>query len=125
LRWANNLQGPLTHAELFEDYITKSMVAHRENWDNLAADPGEFSKTGGVLVEVAAFSDCVRACEERPECFQYSHHGKECYIGMSVRLGYEKKADVEGMWQSGWNTTRLAGWAAKQPKCNSQIEFPK
>lgn len=102
----------------------KFMVPYRENWDNLAADPGEFSRTGGVFVEATEFAECVKACEERPDCFQYSHHGNKCYIGMSVRLGYEKKPNGEGMWQSGWNTTRLAEWASNQPKCD-QIQFPR
>ena len=99
------------------------MVSHRENWDNLAADPGEFQKTGGVLVEAPTFADCVKACEADSNCFQYSHHGNQCYIGMSVRLGYEMKADAKGMWQSGWNTARLGEWVSKQPKCD-HIKFP-
>jgi hypothetical protein len=100
-----------------------SLPSERENWDNLASDAGEFGKTGGVSSEAASFQDCEQACEADEKCFQYSHHDHKCYIGMSVRLGYEKKIDQDGVWRSGWNKTRLADWASKQPQCD-QITFP-
>ncbi|TVY58885.1 hypothetical protein LSUE1_G008714, partial [Lachnellula suecica] len=114
---------PLTHAELFKNLTVKSLTPHRENWDNLASEPGEFGNTGGVLIDAVSLDDCIRACEADEKCFQYSHHGSHCYIGMSVRLGYEKSADQEGIWRSGWNKTRLADWASKQPACD-EIAFP-
>jgi hypothetical protein len=77
-----------------------------------------------VKSDAASFEDCARACEANEDCFQYSHHGHECHIGMSVRLGFEKEADQEGIWRSGWNKTRLAHWASKQPLCD-EISFPK
>lgn len=94
------------------------MLSERENWDNLASEKGEFGKTGGVTSDAASFEDCAHACEMDEKCFQYSHHERTCNIGMSVRLGYRKEADGEGTWRSGWNTTRLAEWASKQPLCD-------
>ncbi|TVY40953.1 hypothetical protein LSUB1_G003109 [Lachnellula subtilissima] len=116
--------GPWTHMEFFNDFVRGSLPDSRENWDNVASDPGEFGKTGGVESNAASFEDCAQACEANKECFQYSHHGDICYIGMSVRLGYKKEVDQEGTWRSGWNKTRLADWASKQPICKS-ITFPK
>lgn len=101
-----------------------SMSSHRENWDNLASDPGEFGKTGGVSVETPLFEECVRLCAADTNCFQYVHHGHTCYIGMSVRLGFKKEPDEEGIWRSGWNKTRLTEWISTQPVCD-QITFPQ
>jgi len=103
--------------------VLNSLLSERENWDNLASDPGEFGKTGGVSSEAESFQDCAHVCEADEKCYQYSHHDHTCYIGMSVRLGYEKDADREGIWRSGWNTTRLADWASKQAQCG-QVAFP-
>ncbi|KAL2072690.1 hypothetical protein VTL71DRAFT_12033 [Oculimacula yallundae] len=115
---------PLTHEELFNTFILDSIVSERDNWDNLASDRGEFGKTGGVSSETSSFEECARACEADEKCFQYSHHGNTCNIGMSVRLGYKKEADDVGIWRSGWNKTRLIDWAAKQPSCGP-VTFPK
>lgn len=112
---------PLIHSELFKDMLLESIPEHQENWDNLSSDPGEFGKTGGVSSETATFEQCAQACEEDTNCFQYSHHGGTCQIGMSVRLGSERKADDDGIWQSGWHKTRLNDWAAKQPVCDEVI----
>jgi hypothetical protein len=97
--------------------------SHRENWDNLASDPGEFGKTGGISVKAATFTECAQACEADSSCFQYAHHGNICQIGMSTRLGHEREADVNGLWESGWNLTRLGEWMAVQLPCD-QITFP-
>jgi hypothetical protein len=99
------------------------LQSHRESWDNLASDPGEFGKTGGVSIHAATFTECTQACEADPNCFQYAHHGSTCHIGMSVRLGHEREADEDGMWESGWNLIRLREWMAVQPPCD-QITFP-
>ncbi|KAH7364073.1 hypothetical protein BKA65DRAFT_419260 [Rhexocercosporidium sp. MPI-PUGE-AT-0058] len=115
---------PLTHEEVFNTFIMNSLVPERENWDNLASERGEFGNTGGVTSESPSFEDCAHVCEADEKCFQYSHHGNTCNIGMSVRLGYKKDADDEGIWRSGWNMTRLAAWAVKQPKCEP-VDFPK
>lgn len=61
----------------------------------------------------------MKACEEDEKCFQYSFHGQKCSIGRSVRLGHAKVADGEGIWQSGWNKSRLAQWSKEQPSCNN------
>jgi hypothetical protein len=100
------------------------MPSHRENWDNLASDPGEFGKTGGLSLKTTLFEECARACEANIDCFQYAHHGQTCHIGMSVRLGYNKGGDRDGIWRSGWNKTRLADWIDRQPACD-QVTFPK
>lgn len=67
--------------------------------------------------------ECTQACEANERCFQYLHHGNTCYIGMSVRLGFERKEDEEGIWRSGWHKARLAKWASEQPECD-EINFP-
>jgi hypothetical protein len=113
----------VTHVELFKNLTMNSIQSHRENWDNLASDPGEFGKTGGVSLETASFEECARACEADTQCFQYAHHGHTCHIGMSVRLGHKKEADEGGIWQSGWNQTRIADWISSQPPCD-HITFP-
>ena len=94
-----------------------ALQVYRKDWDNLASDPGEFGKTGGVLVDVGSFEQCAEACQADVKCLQYSHHGNRCHIGMSVRLGYEKKADNEEIWQSGWHRTRLDDWISSQVPC--------
>jgi hypothetical protein len=99
------------------------MITSRENWDNQASDKGEFGKTGGVLKEAASFKECARSCEYDDHCFQYSHHGNKCHLGMSVRFGDAKLPDEEGKWSSGWNMTRLANWISQQVPCGN-IEFP-
>jgi hypothetical protein len=96
--------------------------ADRKNWDNLASDPGEFGKTGGVAVEAGSFRECAQACEADPQCLQYVHHGQTCNIGMSVRRGHKKnKADMGGKWRSGWNITRLADWMSRED-CIARLE---
>lgn len=100
-----------------------SIPAQEENWDNVSSDPGEFGKTGGVSSETATFEECGQACEANPDCFQYSHHGNSCKIGLSVRRGYKKEADDGGVWRSGWHKARLLEWVSKQPTCDV-IVFP-
>ncbi|KAG9229918.1 hypothetical protein BJ875DRAFT_409922 [Amylocarpus encephaloides] len=114
---------PLTHADILNEFLLSSMSSSREDWDNLASDEGEFRKTGGVLSKTSSFEECAQACEDDEKCFQYSHHGKECYIGMSVRFGDTKEADNEGKCRSGWNMSRLSNWLSRQPVCE-RIEFP-
>lgn len=117
-------QTPLTHMEIFKDFLANDLRPERLAWDNVASDRGEFGKTGGVLVETATtFEDCTRACEANEDCFQYSQHGQTCNLGMSVRAGSPKQADHDGAWRSGWNLTRLAQWSSKQPECNG-VSFP-
>jgi len=113
----------LTHAELFKDLLFSLFPYERQNWDNLASDRGEFGKTGGVSLKISDFEDCKAACEADVHCFQYSHHGDTCFIGMSVRLGYAKQVDQEGIWRSGWNRKRLEKWLSKQPSCD-RVNFP-
>jgi hypothetical protein len=96
----------------------------RQNWDNLASDPGEFGKTGGISLEIESFEECAKACASDMNCFQYSHHGHSCHIGMSARLGHTKEKDGEGIWQSGWNETRLADWISNHPVCD-ETTFPE
>ncbi|KAL3417766.1 hypothetical protein PVAG01_10776 [Phlyctema vagabunda] len=122
-RLASGIQSPLSHAEIFKEFLLDEIQSSRDDWDNLAADPGEFGKTGGILSEMASFEDCARTCEANLNCFQYSHNGNRCHVGMSVRLGYKKQANEDGMWRSGWNKTRLGEWILKQPLCE-QIKFP-
>ncbi|KAN0089971.1 glycosyltransferase family 31 protein [Hyaloscypha variabilis] len=114
-----NVRGssPLTHRELFANFVMPALRAYRRDWDNLASDPGEFGKTGGVFVEAVSFEKCAQACEDDVKCLQYSHHGNRCHIGMSIRLGH-KKVDEEGIWQSGWNKTRLDNWISIQGHCS-------
>jgi hypothetical protein len=100
-----------------------SLELQGRDWDNLASDPGEFGSTGGVEWKAQSFEDCAKACEADMKCLQYVHHGDNCHIGMSVRLGHKKEADEEGIWQSGWNRTRLDDWMANRLPCD-RISFP-
>ncbi|KAH6682836.1 hypothetical protein B0J14DRAFT_468567 [Halenospora varia] len=115
--------GPLTHMELFKNLTVNSLSPRRKNWDNLASDPGEFGKTGGVEREATTVEECAKFCTADKDCFQYTHHDRTCYIGMSIRLGYEKKADEGGVYQSGWNLERLERWIGKQTSCD-HVTFP-
>ncbi|KAK0119311.1 hypothetical protein ONS95_008155 [Cadophora gregata] len=119
-----NKLSPLIHEEMFNKFVLDLLVSQKDNWDNLASERGEFGKTGGVTSDTSSFEDCRKACEADKKCFQYSHHGNICNIGMSVRLGYKKDADSEGIWRSGWNLTRLQDWASKQERCGP-ASFPK
>ncbi|XMA14362.1 hypothetical protein WAI453_007153 [Rhynchosporium graminicola] len=114
----------LTHQEIFDTFVLDTLVSERDNWDNMASEPGEFGETGGVSSLTTTFEECSQACEADERCFQYSHHGNTCNIGMSVRLGYKKEANKEGVWRSGWRKDRLIGWAKSQPKCGP-ASFPK
>ncbi|CAG8982502.1 hypothetical protein HYALB_00002282 [Hymenoscyphus albidus] len=116
---------PLTHIELFKSLTLDSVraQAQRENWDNLASDPGEYGKTGGVLSKAKSLEECAKACEADKECFQYGFHGK-CHIGRSIRLGQMRDPDEDGTWQSGWNHARLNEWVLSQPVCE-QVNFPR
>jgi hypothetical protein len=113
----------LTHSDILNELWMGSMNTYRENWDNQASDKGEFGKTGGVLKKTASFEDCALACVHDDGCFQYSHHGKRCHWGMSVRFGDEKSPDEEGKWSSAWNMTRLVDWISQQQPCGN-VEFP-
>lgn len=109
-------QQPLTHAELFKELLHDLILPERQDWDNLASEKGEYGKTGGVIHETPTFHGCKEVCEKDEKCFQYSHHGNTCSIGMSVRIGSAKSADEKGAWRSGWHTGRLEEWLAKQPR---------
>ncbi|KAH8754459.1 hypothetical protein BGZ57DRAFT_945022 [Hyaloscypha finlandica] len=58
--WSRDPGGLLTHAEIFRNLVTSSIEPNRRNWDNLASDPGEFGKTGGLL-QAPTFEECRRA----------------------------------------------------------------
>lgn len=100
--------------------MVSSIEPNRRNWNNLASDPGEFGKTGGVLLQAPTFEECVQAYEVDINCLQYVHHGGTCHIGLSLRLDHEMEADEQGIWQSGWNQTRLNNWMSSQNPVRSQ-----
>jgi hypothetical protein len=108
----------LTHAEIFRNIVISSIKPNHKNWDNLASGPREFGKTGGVLLQASTFEECVQACEVDINCLQYVHHGDTCHIGSSLRLDHEMEADEQGIWQSGWNQTRLNDWMSSQIPCD-------
>lgn len=90
----------------------------------MAWDKGEFGKSGGVEHEVKTFEQCAQACANDDNCLQYVHDGQKCYVGLTARLGKEKKPQDGKTWRSGWNETRINSWASQQPPCND-LKFPE
>ncbi|EHK99627.1 hypothetical protein M7I_4501 [Glarea lozoyensis 74030] len=55
--WWDRTKMPLRHADVLKELWLRDMTERRENWDNLAADKGEFGKTGGVKKVAATFEE--------------------------------------------------------------------
>ncbi|EPE35713.1 hypothetical protein GLAREA_05050 [Glarea lozoyensis ATCC 20868] len=121
--WWDRTKMPLRHADVLKELWLRDMTERRENWDNLAADKGEFGKTGGVKKVAATFEECKSACEGDEDCFQFSWHGGKCFVGRSVRFGEERIPDEGGEWTSGWSLTRLESWMGRQEGCDG-VEWP-
>lgn len=116
-------QEPLTHAEIFYELVQRQIPSQRENWDNQPGGEGIFGLTEGLEVEAGTFAECAQACDTNQKCFQYMHLNRTCSLGMSIRLGFERKPEDGKVWRSGWHKQRIAAWLRKQPSCN-KIMFP-
>lgn len=119
-----SLQIPLTHSEIFKDFIVPSLPSYRDNWDGtFAVEAGEFLQKPELALDSTSFEQCSSACQDDEKCFQYSHHNNTCYIGRTIRLGFAKEADQGGLWRSGWDIARISNWLQIQPECG-EASFP-
>ncbi|KAF2676059.1 glycosyltransferase family 31 protein, partial [Lentithecium fluviatile CBS 122367] len=96
---------PLLYADLIE-FTQLGRFTRRLHWDAVGAE-------GFVLPEGhAAHADllaCEEACREEGECYQWTWHGRHCYMSREIRVGKEGKVfeGVDAAFTSGWDTDKI------------------
>lgn len=106
---------PLLYAELYTDYVSKTIPDHvLDDWDAMAVG----LEKAVTISSLSSVEECVKACAENAECFQCSYDGHDCNLNTkSFGLG-KKQSPADGKrWQSSWNKTRIDAWVANQKPC--------
>ena len=84
----------------------------RDDWDNMSQMIPENQP-------IESFEACGLACEDEPECIQYSFINDECRHSNVALLG-QRVADGRGQARSGWVKSRIERLREGLKKCNGQ-----
>lgn len=125
--------------DLFNHFVKPSLKSIRTDWSNLSDDivytpPPDNDKdklyngrkwseyTDVERASPESPENCQKACEAGDACLQWQHHGNECNLHMSIRLGSSKQ---EGgtKWVSGWQMDRIEKFQVVMKECKGSIEW--
>ncbi|KAI9050643.1 hypothetical protein LZ554_005800 [Drepanopeziza brunnea f. sp. 'monogermtubi'] len=113
-----NKSSPLLYSELFNDLVFDTIPTRLASWDNLSKNV--------IIAGVSSAEACFSACQDKPACLQARWNGEQCFIG-TKHVSFGKRVDGhngEGVeWESMWNRTRIAQWAAQKKECGKP-KFP-
>lgn len=131
----SHAQATMTFSELYFHFVEPHLVESRDHWDNLSDeetyprndDSAKQEGDGdGNIVEASdiedhaheSFDACRAACDAKPRCMQFLHHGSICRLHYSVRLGHYRGDGGDGdaaMVRSGWMLQRIRAWTEATP----------
>jgi hypothetical protein len=116
---------------------TTIMPAERSDWENLSEDityqppnPQDHPKNKRGFLDWGTKEDpyldawesvekCIKACKEKPECFQYTYSPLKCQLGSSFRLGGKKAPEEGRTWISGWDLDKIEAFKREHSPCTS------
>ncbi|KAJ8132759.1 hypothetical protein O1611_g866 [Lasiodiplodia mahajangana] len=98
--WKSNNRSLLSNGDIFRHLVFPRMKPEIPDWDNLSADieDGDFS-----------FDECLRKCESKPDCMQFSLSNRTCRTSKVVKLGNERLQErpSDERVSSGWAIERI------------------
>ncbi|PSN73418.1 family 31 glycosyltransferase, partial [Corynespora cassiicola Philippines] len=127
-KWENSRDRsnrPLLYADLLA-YHHLGTFSRREDWD--AADLDGFTEPDDHPAHTS-LDACDAACKENAQCYQFTWHGKHCYMARSIRLGHHKKpdgkhAEEDRRYVSGWDVGKIERWK-EEHKCAEGAHWVK
>ncbi|KAI0830457.1 glycosyltransferase family 31 protein [Hypoxylon sp. FL0890] len=88
----------IRHRDMFRSYILPRLSSERVDWDNLS-DVDES--------DITSFDDCRSACENQPDCRQFSFTAQSCKTSTALKLGHQVPSDSADRVKSGWMMERV------------------
>ncbi|KAI5862461.1 glycosyltransferase family 31 protein [Durotheca rogersii] len=105
--WNREHTSPLRHRDVFRSYVLPRISTEHSDWDNLS-DHDEGT--------VGAFEECRQACENKPDCLQFSVADNTCKTSTALKLGH-RVSQTEKV-KSGWIAGRLKDYVQRMDaKC--------
>ena len=126
--------------DVFNYFVKTNLQPLREDWENLSKDitykPGadrEFRErdfrgrkwdalTDSELASPHSPDKCKALCDEDTTCIQWQHHGSECQINYSIKLGNARAPEGNDRWISGWNFERINDFRQRRQECHDAID---
>lgn len=137
-------QEPLVLKEIYHKYFEPKLIAVRQDWDNYSdgwyyidldspdhswedwrVERSTAEEDKSELQKLAHLSadDCGRACDEHPDCFQWTHANECCGMKASFQLGKPVKRPQEDKERmiSGWPVEKIERWIEAHGECEEAI----
>lgn len=116
---------PLLYADLIE-FTDLGRFMQRPDWD--AADFDGYSRPDNNAAHKNLLS-CEEACQEDKECYQWTWHGRHCYMAKSMRLGHHRGPhgdfeEADRAFVSGWDTDKIRRYK-RSHKCGDGPHWVK
>ncbi len=122
--------------DVFNYFVASNILSERTDWENLSKDvtyrpdpEGEFNgRKWEELEEIERKSpesveNCKALCEYDWGCFQWMHHGQECGISHSIKLGGSRRPEGNERWVSGWMGKRIDDFRNRMGECEGGFDW--
>lgn len=140
-------QKPLLYSEVFAQLVRPQLRDRRDDWDNHSDDwyyidlerkdhkwekwrvdksPKPEDRSEAESVAHRGPDECRAACDERPECFQWSWSDESCAMKRTFRMGkpVRRGDDDKKRVFSGWNLGRIEKWTSGNAPCDDRVGWP-
>ncbi|KAI0112522.1 hypothetical protein GGR51DRAFT_568643 [Nemania sp. FL0031] len=105
----------LSNGDIFRLVVFPLMKPEVVDWDNLSTDV-----QNGDL----SFNECLKACESKPDCLQFSLSNRTCRTSKVIKLGKERPQErpLDEIVSSGWMIERVIAFMdAMEASCNGRL----
>ncbi|KAI0425400.1 hypothetical protein F5Y09DRAFT_352278 [Xylaria sp. FL1042] len=100
------------NGDVFRHLVYPAMSSEALDWDNLSND---------IATEDASFEECLRICEARPDCVQFSLSSRTCKTSNIAKLGSKQEQPSAEHVHSGWIKRRVeAIMNVNEASCSGQ-----
>ncbi|KAI1758227.1 glycosyltransferase family 31 protein [Xylaria castorea] len=100
------------NGDVFRHLVYPMMLSEAIDWDNLS-DKRETEDT--------SFEECLRICEARPDCVQFSLSSRTCKTSNTAKLGYKQEQPSAEQVHSGWIKRRVEAFMnVNEASCSGQ-----
>jgi hypothetical protein len=116
--------------DVFDYFVKDNLRAVREEWENYSGDamftPNPeldfHGRKWDELTDIERSSPesperCKALCQSDENCLQWQHHGAECQINFSIKLGKARTGEGAEKWVSGWNLARIQKFRTDMKNC--------
>jgi len=88
--------------DLYEYWLPDGLPAYRDEWDNRC--PGSVFDIATPLSSSNSIDECGQACDDLPDCMQFSYSQDGCRLYKCFTLGKTAPLTEDAQWQSVWRT---------------------